>query len=259
MGDHEARQSRRKVLVEATVDEAARVAAELLASVGCEASAARGQFTLALSGGTTPRRLYDVLAGPLQMEKVPWHDTQVFFGDERDVPADHPDSNYRMAREALLDSVPIPLEAVHPMLADATDLDAAAADYAHRLADYVPAGPDGVPVLDLVLLGMGSDGHTASLFPGTTALDETQQLVVSQPVPALGRDRMTLTFPIINAARNVLFLITGRDKAEAVKSVLDADPAIASRLPAGRVQPADGQLMFVLDHDAAAMIPHKRT
>ena len=160
---------RRRVLVTETAEQARRQAAEILASAACDAVSRHGQFTLALSGGTTPRPLYELLASPAQTESIPWQDTQIFFGDERDVPSDHADSNYRMIQDTLLGAVPIRLENVHPMLGDASDLDAVAAQYAEQITRIVPPGEAGVPAFDLILLGMGGDGHVASLFPGCSA------------------------------------------------------------------------------------------
>ena len=246
---------RRSILVAADAQEAMQLAAEMLASIACEAVTLHGEFCLALAGGTTPQPLYDLLADSVRAESIPWQDTQIFFGDERDVPADHADSNYRMAQDRLLGCIPIRLENLHPMHADVADLDLAAQRYTQRIADRVPAGPDGKPAFDLILLGLGADGHTASLFPGTPAVEEQEKLVVSQFVPILGRNRVTFTLPLINAARNVLFLITGMDKAEAIQRVLSDDPEVARQLPGGRVVPTTGKLMFVLDGSAARQIP----
>ena len=251
MSDH------RTVLVAKDAPEALRLAMEKVASIGCEAVDQRGDFTLALAGGTTPQPLYQLLAQPLAGESVPWQQTEVFFGDERDVSADHPDSNYRMAQQTLLGQVPILLENVHPMPGDATDLDLAAEQYAQCIAELVPPGAGGLPAFDLILLGMGGDGHTASLFPNSAALDEAEKLVVVQFVPVLSRQRMTFTFPLINAARHVLFLITGMDKADVIERVLSDDEAIASQLPAGRVRPTDGELIFILDAHAARRTGYK--
>ncbi len=245
----------RKVFIEESLDAAAEYAAELLGTIACEATTARGVFNLALAGGTTPHRLHTELAAPSKIESVPWHATRIFFGDERDVPYDHADSNYRRAQKALLDSVPVPPQNVHAMAADGSDLDLAARQYAECITRIVPAGDNGVPAFDLILLGMGADGHTASLFPGTPALDETDKLVVGQLVPVLGRRRMTFTYPLINAAKNVMFLICGADKAEAARRVLGDDPAVAGQLPAGRVAPANGRLFFILDREAARLLP----
>ena len=241
---------RRKILVEPDVERALDTAANLVATIACEAVAARGQFTIALSGGTTPQPLYDLLTKPPRSDGIPWQEAQVFFGDERDVPADHPDSNYRMVQQTLLDLVPVRLEHVHPMPADAADLDQAAGQYAELIIDHVGVGPSGLPAFDLILLGMGGDGHVASLFPGTPALEESRKLVTVHFVPVLGRKRMTFTLPLINAARNVLFLVTGVDKADAVEKIFSEDPAVAAELPAGRVRPTDGTLIFIMDNQA---------
>lgn len=248
---------RLKVLVTQTEEKARQLAAEILATTACDAVARHGQFTLALSGGTTPRPLYELLSSPIQAESIPWQDTQIFFGDERDVPSDNADSNYRMVQDTLLGSVPIRLENVHPMLGDASDLDATAAQYAEQIVKIVPPGEAGLPAFDLILLGMGGDGHAASLFPGSDALDDSQHLVTSALVPVLGRRRLTFTLPLINAAHHVLFLVTGKDKAEAISKVLGNDDAAAAQLPAGRVKPTHGKLIFVLDADAARMTRYK--
>jgi len=251
MGDN------RTVMVGADGIHAARLAAEMVATIACAAVDKRGQFTVALAGGTTPQPLYDLLAMPSQVEGIPWQRTQIFFGDEHDVSADHADSNYRMAQDRLLGEVPIRLENLHPMPADSPDLDMAAREYAERIVELIPPGPNRLPAFDLILLGMGGDGHTASLFPNTAALDEHEKLIVTQFVPVLGRRRMTFTFPLINAARYVLFFITGTDKAEAVQIVLSDDKNVAFQLPAGRVDSVDGKLMFVLDAAAARRISYK--
>jgi len=248
---------RRSILVAQTTDDARKMAAELLAANASDAVARHGQFTLALAGGTTPKPLYELLAAPAQAEAFPWQDTQVFFGDERDVPSDNADSNYRMIQDALLGAVPIRLENVHPMLGDTSDLDATADQYADQIVKIVPPGDDGLPAFDLILLGMGGDGHTASLFPGSEALDEADRLVTSAFVPVLRRCRLSFTLPLINAAHSVLFLVTGRDKAEALATILGDDTDAAAQLPAGRVHPTRGKLLFVLDADAARMTPYR--
>jgi 6-phosphogluconolactonase len=248
---------RLKILVEPDVERALDTAANLVATIACESVAARGQVTIALSGGTTPQPLYELLTRQPRSDGIPWQEAQVFFGDERDVPADHPDSNYRMAQQTLLDRVPVRIEHVHPMPGDAADLERAAGQYAELIIDHVSPGPSGLPAFDLVLLGMGGDGHVASLFPGTPALEEKLKLVTTHFVPVLGRKRMTFTIPLINAARNILFLVTGVDKADAVVKVLSDDPAVAAELPAGRVRPTDGTLFFLMDSGAARKTSHR--
>lgn len=224
-----------------------------------ESVSGHGVCRLALAGGTTPYLLYVKLAKKFPRDEVPWSNAQVFFGDERDVPQDHSESNYGMAQRTLLDNLPIEPGQVHPMPADAPDLQVAAADYEQRIRNIVPAGDGGVPRFDLILLGMGADGHTASLFPYTEALDEADRLVLSCFVPVLGRNRMTFTFPLINAARHVIVLVTGSDKADAIFRVLGDDDAAKADLPAARIAPAEGALIWALDAEAAKHISPGRS
>jgi len=240
----------RKVLVEASDAAATALVSDLFASIICEAVNAREVCNLALSGGTTPHRLYQQLARSLASGKVPWGRVEVFFGDERDVPQDHVESNYHMAQKTMLDHVPVQPASVHPMPADSDDLAASAAEYEKTIRRRVPGDGGKKPRFDLILLGMGGDGHTASLFPGTEVLQERRKLVTAYFVPVLGRRRMTFTFPLINAARNVILLITGQDKAEAVAGLLGEHPARKEKLPAAGVDPA-GSFFIVLDAAAA--------
>ena len=275
----------REVRIFAGPDELAEAAADLVLEAAHEAIAARGAFRIALAGGSTPRRLYQKLAARAEPAKTvsgaispaspnsetgegavfgidagadvreigatptiarfdAWH---VFFGDERFVPADHPDSNYRMAREALLDHVEIPPAQVHRIEADTGFPDEVAARYASTIAREFDLGPGALPRFDLVLLGMGADGHTASLFPGTTALDAApDETVVPTWVEKLSTWRVTLTFATINAARDVVFLLSGAEKREAAGSVLRG----AGTLPAVKVRPVDGSVVFLVDRDA---------
>ncbi len=237
------------VLVEATAAAAADTAANRVAEIISRRVSEAGRCHVALSGGTTPMELYHCLAQNRLAERVPWQQTHVFMGDERDVPHDSVESNYRMISDTLLGLVPIPMENMHPMSADAVDLPGAAKAYEDLVRRLVPA-ENGPPRFDLVLLGMGADCHTASLFPDTPALAERQRLVVSQFVPVIGRNRMTFTFPLINAARFVMFFVTGSDKAEAIAGVLSGQPP-RPQCPASMVQPAAGELIFVLDATAA--------
>jgi 6-phosphogluconolactonase len=241
----------RSVLVEPTADDANAAVADLLKTIVCEAVSARGACHLALVGGTTPHGLYRILADEGGADNVPWQQVQVFFGDERCVPLDHVESNYLMAQRALLDHVPVPPHHVHPMRADADDVEAAAAEYETTIRQIVPAEDDGVPRFDLILLGMGGDGHTVSLFPHTDALSESEKLVLTYLVPVLGRHRMTLTLPLINAARNLVMLVTGDDKADVVATILGGDVEATQALPAAHVCPAEGKLVIVLDEPAA--------
>jgi len=210
---------------------------------------ARRRFTLALSGGSTPRRLYESLAGA----EIDWARTQVFFGDERCVPPEHADSNYRMAREALLSKIAIPEKNVHRVKSEDADPERAAKAYEQELQGFFKLRPGEMPTFDLVLLGMGPDGHCASLFPGTTALAEEVRLAVAPYVEKLGSWRVTLTAPVFNHARSVLFLVAGEDKANALKGVLESDRP-ADELPAKLVKPSAGELLWWVDKAAAKLL-----
>lgn len=215
----------------------------------------KGFFCVALAGGTTPRRLYELLATDAFKDKIDWSRTHIFFGDERAVPADHPDSNFRMANEALLKKVSIPLENVHSMTG-AGDVVENARNYERELRDFFSTSE--WPGFDLVLLGLGKDAHTASLFPETAALQERRLWVVANWVEELSSYRLTLTAPAINAAANVEFLVTGADKAVALAAVLEG-PVDTKRLPAQLVQPPKGNLSWIVDAAAASQLRRQET
>jgi len=240
----------REMFVEQTAEAAAGLTSRFVKEVIGQAVADRGFCYLALAGGTTPRGLYLRLAADGVSGDVPWQNVHVFFGDERDVPQDHVESNFLMAQRTLLDHVPIQLPHVHPMPADQEDLDAAARSYEQRIAEIVPT-ENHVPRFDLILLGMGADGHTASLFPQTDAVRESERLVVSYFVPVLGRRRMTFTYPLINAARNVVLLVTGSDKSAAIARLIGETPEDPFDLPSAGVSPTEGRLLLILDTAAA--------
>lgn len=240
----------KRICVEPTAELATDLVGNLVKTIVCECVAQRGTCHLALAGGTTPHGLYQRLANSAVGGEVPWTDVEVFFGDERDVPLDHVESNYNMAQRTLLDHVPIEPGRVHPIRGDAENLQAAAAEYEQTIRRIVPPGSDGIPRMDLVLLGMGGDGHTASLFPGTTALKEKKALVVAHFVPVLSRTRITFTYPLLNAARNIILLVTGDDKAEAVSTLLGNDSSKRQLLPAAGINP-DGLLVMVFDAAAS--------
>ena len=227
---------------EAVAQEAARRFVELAQ----QAVASRGRFSVALSGGSTPGALYRLLAEEPHRAQVPWRHVHLFWGDERCVPPEHPESNYRLARETLIAHAPVAAENVHRIRGE-LEPEAAARAYDCELQDFF-CGPR--PRFDLVLLGLGSDGHTASLFPGSPALDEKERLAVAATAHYADRParRVTLTLPAINTARQVLFLVTGSAKAGIVQAVLEGAEA---RLPARLVRPTAGQLTWLLD-DAAA-------
>jgi 6-phosphogluconolactonase len=213
----------------------------------------RGSCTVALSGGSTPRAMFDLLARESYGEAPSWEQYELFWSDERAVPPEHPDSNYGMARDALLSKVPVPADHIHRMPAERTPLDRAAADYEAEIRHVVPAGEDGVPVFDLIMLGMGDDGHTASLFPDSPALDEHERLVVPNYVEKLDAHRMTFTPRLINAARSVLFLVAGAAKADTLAAVLQG-PRHPRRYPSQLVAPERGTLYWLVDRAAAAKL-----
>ncbi|MFP4106108.1 MAG: 6-phosphogluconolactonase [Phycisphaerae bacterium] len=244
---------RPNVIVKRTPSQASTEAFQRIAKFASDAVEQRGKFSIALAGGTTPRMLYQTMAQGGNAEQIPWDRTDVFFGDERDVPHDDVESNYHMAQRALLDHVPIQPDRVYPMPANAEDLDSAAAEYEQTIRRVVPEGPDGVPQLDVVLLGMGGDGHTASLFPETEVLKEDKKLVASHFVEMLGRNRMTFTYPLINSARHVMVLVTGEDKADTIAKALGPDEPVRP-LPIACVHPTGGEITFVLDYGAARNI-----
>ena len=231
----------------------ARATAAHFAEQATESIRARGRFTVALSGGTTPRRTYALLAEEYGA-RIPWPKVHVFWGDERCVPPDDIQSNYRLAREALLDSVPVPAENVHPMNGDLQPGRAADA-YEQTLRHFFSSMPDvgATAHFDLILLGMGADGHTASLFPGTAALQEHNSWVVGHYVEKLGTWRLTLTLPIIDAAAQVTFVVSGESKAKMLKTVLAERPQRAA-VPAQMVQPREGRLLWMVDAAAAALL-----
>jgi 6-phosphogluconolactonase len=234
------------ILKDAT--ELASAAARRVVDLAERAVAEHGAFHLALAGGSTPQGLYHVLARPEFSEKIPWEKVRVYFGDERNVPPDHADSNYRMARKSLLEHVPIPAEQIFRMHGEDPPEEAAAA-YAQVLKRELPADGNGWPQFDLVLLGMGPDGHTASLFPNTDILDSREHAVDAVHVPKLDTWRISLTFPTINAARHVAILVSGEKKADVTRHVLCHTPG-AAPLPIQMVRPS-GPVEWYLDADAA--------
>lgn len=204
---------------------------------------------VALAGGSTPRDLYALLATDGFRDRIGWQQLKVFWGDERMVPPDHPDSNYRMAREALLDHVPIPPKNIFRVRGEMSPREAAG-EYSDVLREHCKGNP---PKFDVVLLGLGGDGHTASLFPRTRVFDIEDEPVAAVFVPNLNAWRVTLTLPVLNAAREVMFLVAGKSKAEIVQQVLRSRVA-TKELPATLVQPRSGKLEWMLDAAAAELL-----
>jgi 6-phosphogluconolactonase len=230
-----------------------RVAAERFVETGRAALAARGGFAVALSGGSTPRDLYALLAGPPWKDLVDWAHTQIFWGDERCVPPDDPESNYGLARTMLLEAVAIPAENVHRMRAEAADREAAAVEYAREIERFVPPDPDGVPRFDLMLLGLGADGHTASLLPGSALVHEQARLVAVTDREREGTIRLTVTPPVLRHAAELLFLVAGGDKAAALREVFEG-PEQPERYPAQVVRGARGAVAWLVDRAAASQL-----
>lgn len=224
-------------------------AAEEFVRLGRAAIAERGRFTVALSGGSTPRSLYFLLAR--DYAGFSWDQTFLFFGDERHVPPDHPDSNYRMVKEALLANIQIPTKNVYRVQAEMPDADAAAAAYEKQLRSFFKLAPGEFPHFDLILLGLGPDGHTASLFPDSAGLKEQTRLVIANWVEKFKTDRITFTFPVLNHTADVMFLASGPDKATMVRDVLEGNRT--PPFPAQLVQP-EGRLVWMLDEAAAAQL-----
>ncbi len=228
----------------------ALAAADRFVAAAQEAIENRGRFTVALSGGSTPQETYGQLAGPSLATKVSWRNVHIFWGDERCVPPDHPESNYRMVRKTLIQKVPIPQTNVHRIQGE-LDPDLAAEAYAEELRSVF--GSEERPRFDLIFLGMGKDGHTASLFPGSVALHETERWVVAVFAEALQAWRITLTPPVLNSARQLSFLVAGKSKAERLQEVLEGEPR-PELLPAQIIQPRNGQVTWLIDRAAAARL-----
>ena len=238
------------------LDQLVTIAAERVVQLAAEAIAENGRFTIALAGGSTPKPIYEKLASEELARRVDWTRVQIFWGDERCVSPDDPQSNYRMTREALLDRVPIPALNVHRIHGE-QDPKGAAAAYARELqavfgGDAEKGGPP-AEGFDLILLGMGDNGHTASLFPGLAAVLEQRKWVMVQYVEVVTMWRVTLTPVVINAASNVTFLVSGAGKAERLREVLEG-PYQPEVLPAQVIKPRNGQLTWLVDRPAAARL-----
>jgi len=233
--------------------ELAQQAAQLILTQSQLGVARNNLFTIALSGGSTPKRLYELLADPTQQfrSQLPWDCIHFFWTDERHVPPDHPDSNYRMVREAMLVRAPVPPTNVHRMLSEKPNASEAANDYESQLRDFfhLPAGE--LPRIDFALLGLGPEGHTASLFPDSEVLQETQRWVAAPWIAKLNSYRLTMTLPVLNNASTVVFLVSGSEKAEILREVLKGEP---DRFPAQRINPTNGALSWLVDENAASKL-----
>jgi 6-phosphogluconolactonase len=242
--------SQPQVRVFGSPQELFRASAEKFCAVGSEAIQTRGKFSVALSGGSTPRGLHQELVTDFS-SKLAWHKVFFFWGDERHVPPDSSDSNYRMAKETLLSKLPIPAENIFRIPSELADAKEAAKKYEQTLEKFFRPDQNSFPRFDFILLGMGPDGHTASLFPGTAALEEKDRFVAANWVEKLNTFRITLTYPVLNSAAAVMFLVSGDEKAEMVRRALK-EPA--ANLPCQRVRPEPGELLWYLDKGAAVKL-----
>ncbi len=239
----------RELVVCSDAEELNRRTAEQFVRLATESVAATGKFTVALSGGSTPKALYSLLAGQTCQPLVPWSRVYFFWSDERCVPPDHPESNYGMARVTMLEKVPVPTENVYRVPTEQGNVQRVAAEYERILRTFFGVKEGQQPRFDLILLGMGEDGHTASLFPGTAALQETGT-VTANDIQNLRTHRITLTIPAINQAAHIVFLVSGPSKASVLKEVLEGQYQ-PTRLPSQSIQPVEGKLLFLVDRAAA--------
>jgi 6-phosphogluconolactonase len=211
-----------------------------------------GKFSVVLSGGSTPKGMLSLLASDEYKKQVPWDKCHFFWGDERSVPPTHADSNFKMATDALLSHIPANPAQIYRMEAEKADINQAAQEYQNKIAAFFNVPNSGCPPqFDLLYLGMGPDGHTASLFPGTTAQSEKSRWVVPNFVPKFNTNRMTFTYPMINQAKNIIFLVAGKDKVSALKEVLQGEPALET-YPSQGINPIHGSLLWLLDADSSA-------
>jgi 6-phosphogluconolactonase len=238
------------LLVFDTPEELARAAAERFVDYDTVAISDHGLFSVALAGGNTPRRVYELLATEDFTPRIRWPSAHLFFGDERCVPPDDPASNYGMIRAAMISKIPIPSSNVHRIIGEG-DAEANAQAYERELKTFF--AELSWPRFDLVWLGMGEDGHTASLFPGAAALKETTRWVIKTRMEQSNQDRITLTIPVFNHAAHTIFLVTGLDKAKRLTEVLQ-DRSGLPRLPAQAIQPIDGSLEWLIDRAAASLL-----
>jgi 6-phosphogluconolactonase len=233
------------------IDTLSQEAARYVVRVASESITTHGRFTLALAGGSTPKKLYGLLASEPYRDQIDWALTEIFWSDERCVPPDSEDSNYHLAQEVLLSKIPIPATQIHRVPADAEDRDQASLTYTQEIQRVF--GTNGIPSFDLIQLGMGPEGHTASLFPHQASLQEQSRLVIPVSVPKPPPPRLTFTPLLLNAAVHVLFLVTGQDKADALQAVLEGEYN-PNEYPAQIIRPTKGEVTWMLDPAAASKL-----
>ena len=243
-------QSKSEIQVFTDNAELTRTAATYFLHHASGAIETRGQATIALAGGSTPKALYSLLASPPYHNQLDWGKVHLFWGDERHVPPDHQESNFRMAQQTMLGRLPVPAAQIHRMKGERPDAQEAADEYESLLQSHFKLAPPQVPQLDLVLLGLGPDGHTASLFPGTTAVHEHERWVAAPWVEKLHTYRITMTPVLLNQASHIVFLVSGQDKSIALRAVLEG-PSQPEEFPAQVIRPVHGKVTWFLDNAAA--------
>lgn len=241
------------VAVAPDAQSASTMVAEMIVRLAGQAVSEGRHFTIALSGGSTPKKLFELLASPAWRAKVPWDQIDFFWGDERYVPITDASSNFRMTQEAMLSKVAIPKEHIHRWLTE-KPAEEAAQLYDQEIRRVVPAGPSGIPQFDLILLGLGTNGHTASLFPHQPALHEKNKLAIAEYIDEVKMQRLSFSAPLINAAKEIVFLALGPDKAAVVEEIV-AGRSDPERLPAQLIRPAHGKLIWILDSASAQKLP----
>ncbi len=240
-----------QVIIEENPTQLSDAGATLFAQSAEHAVERKGFFTVALSGGSTPRGMHRRLAEEPFRSNIPWHQTHIFWVDERCVPVENPASNYGAARKDFIDRLPIFEKNIHPMPVHLAP-DEGAIHYRKEITDFFTSGSNKIPVFDLILLGIGTDGHTASLFPGTSALHEQKQLIIMVKDGMPKVNRLTMTYPILNQAREVVFLASGKGKADIIQAILENKQR---GLPALGIRPRSGKLTWLLDREAASLLP----
>ena len=236
-----------------TKTELNRFAAEKFVEIGKNAVSEKGRFTVALAGGSTPKGLYQLLTTKEFADKIDWTKVYFFFGDERNVPHDSDESNYKMARENLFNSLEIRENKIFRWQTNLDNAEKIAENYNKTIKNFFDLNENEFPHFDLILLGMGDDGHTASLFPATKALDETEEIAARNWVEKFDTFRLTFTFPTINNAANIMFLVTGEKKAEILSEILNSKNN-EKNLPSQNVKPTNGKLFWLIDSDAAKLL-----
>jgi 6-phosphogluconolactonase len=246
--------NKRIIISEPDFKKMTRKGAEIFSQAAKESVEKRGQFVVAISGGSTPRSMHSMLGEEPFYSGIPWGKTDIFWVDERCVPEEDPDSNYGTARKDFLDKIPIPKTQIHPMPAG-TSPEKGADIYQVELEDFFHLQKGEFPVFDLTFLGTGKDGHTASLFPGEKSLEESERLVISVKGGDPYVNRLTMTFPVLNHARKIIIMVSGKNKAKIVKTMIDFPQA---RLPVHRIQPLNGTLGWLLDSESASLLLENR-